>query len=343
MKAVVFLGERELRLMDFPDPTPAPDEAVVAIRASGMCGTDLHHYRGPKRSEHQWVIEGHEPCGVVVAIGSAVRAETVRIGDRVIVHHYDGCRTCRHCRSGWTQLCSGPGKVTFGGLDGHGSHAPYMKVPAHTLVKMPEQLSFMSGAALACGTGTAYAAIQRIGLTGDETVAIFGQGPVGLSCTLFAKSVGARVIALDIGEERLAMARRMGADVVINPLKDEPVAAIRDLTRRREGADKTLECSANPGARRQAVEALRKGGTACLLGVYGTIEIDVGHLIQQQKTLLGSITFSKNLLDDCAHHVTERQLDIESLFTHQFRLEQADEAYRMFDAQSIGKGVFLFD
>jgi len=343
MKACVFLGERQLEIRDYPDPTSGPDEVVVAIKASGMCGTDLHHYRGPKRREDQIVIEGHEPCGVVAAVGSAVRQREAKVGDRVMVHHYDGCRTCHYCRSGWTQMCASEVKVTFGGLDADGAHAKFMKVPAHTLIKMPRNLSFKAGAAIACGTGTAYGAIKRIALSGDETVAIFGQGPVGLSCTMFAKATGARVIALDVGEERLEMARRFGADLLINPLKDDPVAAIRDATRRGEGADKSIECSSNPLARRQSIEAIRRWGTACLVGVFGTMEFDVTEVIQRQKTLLGSITFSKNLQDDCAQYVVERGLDVDALFTHEFVLDQAEEAYRLFDTQKIGKGVFLFD
>lgn len=343
MKAVVFLGERQLELMDYPDPTPGPDEVVLAIKASGMCGSDLHYYRGPMKLRSQLLIAGHEPCGVVAAVGSAVPPAQARIGDRVICHHYDGCRVCHACRSGWTQSCTSTSKVTFGGTTGDGCHAPFMKVPAHTLVKMPDELSFKAGAAVACGTGTAYGAIKRMGLAGDETIAIFGQGPVGLSGTLFAKAMGARVIAVDVVEDRLAMAKRFGADVLINPLKDDPVAAIRDVTRRGQGADKSMECSSNPDARRQSIEAIRTWGTACLVGVYGNVAFDVSEAIQGMKTIMGSHTFSKNLLDDCASYVAERGLDVEALFTNAFALDEAREAYELFDQAKIGKGVILFD
>ncbi|AJE49207.1 zinc-dependent alcohol dehydrogenase family protein [Celeribacter indicus] len=342
MKAVVFLGEGELEIRDYPDPAPGPDEVIVEIRASGMCGTDLHHLHGPKRSEDQIVIEGHEPCGVVAEIGSAVHPNEARIGDRVMVHHYDGCRTCHECRSGSTQLCT-HSKIVYGGLNGDGSHAHYMKVPAHTLVRLPDELSFKAGAAVSCGTGTAFGAIKRVDLTGEDTVAIFGQGPVGLSCTMFAKAFGARVIALDIGEERLGMAKKFGADYVINPLKDDPVEAIRDLTRGGHGADKSIECSANRDARRQALEAVRLNGTACMVGAYGDMQVDVHQIIQLQKSLLGSLTFSKNMQYDCAAFVAERGLDVETLFTHDFRLEEARRAYDLFDERKIGKGVFVFD
>lgn len=343
MQGVVMLGADRLEIREFPDPVPGPDEIVVAIKASGMCGTDLHHLHEPcARAPDKIFIEGHEPCGVVHAVGEAVRPQEARVGDRVMIHHYDGCRVCNYCRSGWTQLCPNA-KVIYGGPSGHGAHAPFMKVPAHTAIKMPDALSFKAGAAIACGAGTAYGAIQRVALKGDETVAIFGQGPVGLAATMLAKTFGARVIALDISEERLRMSADFGADYTINPAKSDPVPAIQALTARGEGADKALECSSNPGARVQAVECVKRLGTACMVGAYGDISISTQHLIQLQKTLLGSLTLSKQMMSDCAEIVVERGIDVDRLFTHEFRLEQAHEAYALFDQQKIGKGVFIFD
>src|SRR6202035_1342045 len=114
------------------------------------------------------------------------------------------------------------GSTVFGAT-GHGAHAPYMKVPAHTLVPLPDALSFSTGAAISCGTGTAYGALQRMNLSGRDTIAIVGQGPVGLSATQLAAAMGARVIALDVSPERLARARDFGADAVIDPQSNDPV------------------------------------------------------------------------------------------------------------------------
>jgi D-arabinose 1-dehydrogenase-like Zn-dependent alcohol dehydrogenase len=342
MQAVVFLGEGKLDLREIPDPVPGPDEVVIRMKASGMCGSDLHHLHGPLRAESELVIEGHEPCGVVELVGDAVRPSEAKVGDRVMVHHYDGCRTCQYCRSGWTQYCPNA-RTVFGGLDGDGGHADLMKVPAHTLIRLPDSLSFKTGAAISCGTGTAFGAIKRVGLSADETVAIFGQGPVGLSCTLLAKAFGARVIAVDVEPSRLEMAKKFGADHVIDAREQDSVSAVRDLTRNGAGADKSIECSANVAVRRQAVQALRQWGTACMVGVFGTIELDSEELIQLQKTVVGSLTFSKNLQEECALFVAERGLDVESLFTDEFRLDEAERAYELFDRREIGKGVFIFD
>lgn len=342
MKAVVFLGESKLEIREYPDPLPGPDEVVIRMKASGMCGSDLNHLHGPLRTGSQLVIEGHEPCGVVELVGDAVQPSEAELGDRVMIHHYDGCRTCQYCRSGWTQYCPNA-RTVFGGLDGNGGHADFMKVPAHTLIKLPDSLSFKTGAAISCGTGTAFGAIKRVGLSADDTVAIFGQGPVGLSCTLLAKAFGARVIALDIEPSRLEMAKHFGADYVVNSAEQDPVAAVRELTRNGEGADKSIECSANATVRRHAVQALRRWGTACMVGVFGKVEFDSEELIQFQKTVVGSLTFSKNQQEECALFVAERGLDVESLFTNEFRLDEAERAYDLFDRRQIGKGVFIFD
>src|SRR5271169_878771 len=262
MRGVTFLGECKLQLAEFPDPAPGPRDVVVAIKASGMCGSDLAPYRAKGDAPSMGlgkasgpVIAGHEPCGVVAAIGSAVDEHAARVGARVMVHHYAGCGTCSHCRTGWSQMCAG-GSTVYGAT-GHGAHAPYMKVPAYTLVALPEELSFTTGAAISCGTGTAYQALRRVNLTGGDTIAIVGQGPVGLSATQLAAAMGARVIALDVSAQRLKRAKEFGADALINPKTGDAAAAIKDLTHG-SGADLTLDTSGTAAGRLIAVRGARK-------------------------------------------------------------------------------------
>lgn len=347
MRGVVFIGDRKLELREFPDPTPGPRDVVIEIKASGMCGTDLHLYRAsgdgpaiPGLSGSEPVIGGHEPCGVVAAVGSAVSEKEAFVGQRVMDHHYEGCGVCRHCRSGWGQMCV-DGATVFG-INGHGAHADYMKVPVATLVPLREDISFEVGAAISCGTGTAFGALRRLELHGDETIAVFGQGPVGLSATLLASAMGARVIAVDVLPERCAFARELGADEVINPAETDPVEAIKALTAG-EGAHKTLDCTSSADARLAAVQSTRPWGAACMVGVGGNLSVDVAKdLIFRQITLLGSWTFSTTGQADCARFVAERNLPVDRLFTDRWSLDQAAEAYRKFDSQASGKGVFLF-
>jgi threonine dehydrogenase-like Zn-dependent dehydrogenase len=346
MRGVTFLGNRKLQLTEFADPAPGPHDVVVEIKASGMCGSDLKFYRATGETSSLGlgkvsgpVIAGHEPCGVVAAVGSAVDTRNAKPGARVMVHHYSGCGVCPHCRTGWSQMCA-EGSTVYG-VTGHGAHAPYMKVPAHTLVPLPEDLSFSTGAAISCGTGTAYQALRRMNLAGGDTLAIVGQGPVGLSATQLAAAMGARVIALDVSDDRLDRAKEFGADAVINPTSDDAVAAIRALTHG-TGADLTLDTSGAAEGRSVAVRGARPWGTACFVGEGGDVTIDVSpQMLRKQLTIIGSWTFSTSIQADCARFVADRKIDVDHLFTHRWRLDQADEAYRVFDRQTSGKGVFL--
>jgi D-arabinose 1-dehydrogenase-like Zn-dependent alcohol dehydrogenase len=337
MKGVVFVGDRKLELQDFPDPTPSPRDVVLEIKASGMCGSDLHVYRATFKLGAEPVIAGHEPCGVVVAVGTGVTPKEARSGQRVMNHHYTGCGSCKHCRSGWAQMCL-EGAIVFG-ANGHGAHARYMKVPVDTLVSLPDALSFETGAAISCGTGTAHGALKRLNLQGGET--IFGQGPVGLSATQLAVAMGARVIALDISPERRKLAREFGANEVVDARSNNPVEAIRELTHG-EGAHKTLDTSGAGEARAAAVRGTRTWGTACYVGERGQVTLDVSpDLLRRQITLVGSWTFSRQGQAECAEFVVEHNIAIDKLFTHRWRLDQAEEAYCLFDTQTTGKSVLL--
>jgi threonine dehydrogenase-like Zn-dependent dehydrogenase len=341
MQGIAFLGNRNVDLVDFPDPTPGPGEVVLAMKASGICGTDLHFYRPPRDAGKPLTVAGHEPCGVVAELGAGVDSKRWRVGDRVMVHHYSGCGVCEHCTSGWTQLCQTGPNQTYGG-NANGGHAPYLLVPADRLVPLDDALSFETGAAISCGTGTAYAALRRLNLSGADTIAIFGQGPVGLSATQFATSFGARVIALDVNAERLARAKELGADETIDPNAGDPVQAIRELTHGR-GVDASLETSGAPSAGTAAIQAPRIWGTAAFVtGFAGLPDI---HLLRdvcfRQLNIFGHWTFNVAGQLDCARYVAERDIDVDAVFTHRWKLDQADEAYKLTDAQSAGKGVFL--
>lgn len=351
MKGVVFPGGCKVEMREFPDPTPGPGEVVIEMKASGMCGSDLKVYRSPGGGpamaaalglggDGKVVVAGHEPCGVVVSRGPEVPEVQAPVGGRVMVHHYKGCGICRSCRSGWAQLC-GEGSVVYGITD-HGAHAPYMKIPANTLVGLPDTLSFAEGAAISCGTGTAYGALRRLQITGGQTLAVFGQGPVGLSGTMLAASMGARVIAVDIAEERLDLAKEFGADELVNSADTDPVEALKQLTNG-EGVDLALECTGVEAARSAAVNAVRTWGSVCMVGEGGDLTLNISRqVIRKQLTIIGSWTFSTFGQEDCARFVAENQVPVDRLITHHFKLDDAEDAYRLFDTQTTGKGVFDF-
>src|SRR5258708_9471379 len=297
MRGVVVLGERKIGLRSFPDPTPGPGEVVLEMKASGMCGSDLKFYRSAPGAAQAALglgnlsepfIGGHEPCGIVVARGAGVSEREAPTGQRVMDHHYAGCGTCAHCRVGWSQLCRAG--ITVYGVTAHGGHADYLKVPARTIVPLPEELSFAEGAAVACGTGTAFGALKRMKLCGGDTLAVFGQGPVGLSATVLGVAMGARVIAVETSPERMKLVEEFGADAVIDASKEDAVSAVRDLTNG-IGADPSLDCTRAAAARRAAVRCVKTWGTACYVGEVGDVPLPLSPgLLRRHVTLIGAWT-----------------------------------------------------
>ncbi|MBV9922523.1 MAG: zinc-binding dehydrogenase [Pseudonocardia sp.] len=356
MRGVVFKGDRELEVMTFPDPTPGPGEVVLEIKASGLCGSDLKFYRDPPgaalkalgfkdfasrgMAENPAIIAGHEPCGVIAAIGKGVDERSFKVGDRVMQFHYKGCGFCDLCRSGWTQMC--PQGATIYGATAHGGHADYMLAPADTLVHLPEQISFSAGAAIACGTGTAFSALGRASVTGRDTLAVFGLGPIGLSTIQFATAMGARVIAVDISDDKLARGRELGAHETVNSGETDAVDAIKQLTGGR-GATAAVDCSGVPAARVAAVRCLAPWGRVALVGLGGDITLDVSpDLVIKQISVFGTYTFSNVGLGECARFVAEHDVDVDAVFTDRWSIDQADQAYREFDKQAGGKAVLEF-
>jgi threonine dehydrogenase-like Zn-dependent dehydrogenase len=312
-----------------------------------MCGSDLHVYRATGNAAAALglggtsgpFIAGHEPCGVIAAVGPGVAGGDSLIGRRVMNHHYKGCGNCKHCRGGWSQLCRGP-RVVYG-MTGHGGHAPFFKAPASTMVPLPDELTFEEGAAVSCGTGTAYGALRRLDVSGRDTLAVFGQGPVGASATLLGHAMGARVIAVDVSPERLALAKALGADATVNAKDTDPVAAIRDLTRG-EGVETAIDCTGSPDARLASVRCAATWGRVALVGEGNSVTFDVSQdLLRRQLTIHASWTFSSIGQEECARFIAERKVPLGTLLTHRFSLDQAEQAYRLFDTQTTGKGVFV--
>jgi D-arabinose 1-dehydrogenase-like Zn-dependent alcohol dehydrogenase len=348
MRGVVFTGDSTLELIEFPDPEPGPRDVILEIKASGMCGSDLKLYRPPAGAAFKAlglvdngepVIAGHEPCGVIAAVGKDVDPRTAKVGDRVTLHHYQGCWTCAQCRSGWTQMCDRTAVVY--GVTGHGGHAPYMRAAVETVVALPEEVSFAAGAAISCGTGTAYGALLRLDLSARDTIVIVGQGPVGLSATQFAAKMGAQVIAVDVSAERAERAKAFGAAHTIDASATDPAEAIMQLTNGK-GAAKALDTSGAPQGRAAAVRSAAKWGKVCFVGEGGDVTLNVSpDIIRKQLTIYGSWTVNSADQADCVRFVADHGVEVDKLFTDTWRLDQAEEAYKAFDKQASGKGVFL--
>jgi threonine dehydrogenase-like Zn-dependent dehydrogenase len=341
MQGMLFLGDKKVGLRDFPDPTPSASQVIVKMKATGLCGSDLRPYRstldglGARAS----VIGGHEPCGEVVELGPDVR--NLKIGDRVMVHHYSGCGHCEHCLSGWAQLCQNG--MTLYGSQAHGGFADYQLVEAQMCVPMPESLTYEEGAACSCGTGTAYQALKRLGVSGRDTFAVFGQGPVGLNATLFGAATGANVIAIDPIAERRELALKLGASHAIDPMAVDPVEAINEITHGK-GAEASLDASGVGAVRRTAVLSTRVWGRACFVGEGGGVNFEdaTNDIIHRQVTLLGSWTFSTVVLEELGHYIIDRNIPLKSLLLHRYSLDNVEEAFTLFEAGNAGKSTIIW-
>lgn len=328
--------------MTFDDPMPSENDVIIEMKASGICGSDLKTYRGTFKGKLPPgpIIAGHEPCGVVVATGSAVRSPIAHTGTRVMVHHYKGCGCCNECMTGWTQMC--PDREASYGLTAHGGHASYLKVPADTLIRLPDDLSFEAGATISCGTGTAWNALKRTQYGGGAPVLVVGQGPVGLAATQFAAIMGGTVIALDVNAERLQDALDFGASHVIDTSRDDALEAINELTSGK-GVPYVVETSGSDSGALDAVRCASKWGTVVFVGMGGHLNVNItDHLIRKQVNLKGLWTFSRAELAACAEFVVHNKVDVTKVFSHRWQLDQADEAYRLFDRQHSRKAVILF-
>jgi len=356
MRGVVFIGYRKLELMTFHDPIPGDDDVVLEMKASGFCGSDLHHYRGKRGASltgkgaaylaerglnvEDPIIAGHEPCGVITEVGKNVDPRSFRKGDRVMVYHYDGCHYCDQCRSGWVQMCE-RGSTVYG-QTAHGSHADYLKVPARTLIHLPEEISFSAGAAISCGTGTAFAALERLGVSGRDTLAVFGLGPVGQSAIQLASAMGVRSFAVDVSDDRVEQAKALGASDAMNSRNADAVDAIMQWTSGK-GASVAIDCAGIAVARQAAVRCTSNWGRIAFVGVGGDVTLDAwADLMVRQRSVIGHWTFSDVGMARCARFVADHGIDIDKQFSDRWRLEDADVAYQKFDKQTAGKAVFEF-
>jgi threonine dehydrogenase-like Zn-dependent dehydrogenase len=244
MKAVLFPGNKQVDVVDRPDPAPRSGEALIKMRASALCRSDMSLYYGKpvlasEAAKTGMIIPGHEPAGEIVDVGSGV--DGIRLGDRVAVYLAIGCGHCRWCHSGYRMLCP---EFKCLGFDVDGADADYLVAPAVNCLKLPDKLSFEAGAVMTDMIGTQYSAQKRLGVSGATTLAVFGIGPMGAAGVLIGKARGARVIAVDVLDDRLKMAKELGADEVVNSGNQDATARLHELTDG-VGVDVAIDCSGN--------------------------------------------------------------------------------------------------
>lgn len=339
MRAVFLPGDRRVEVRDVPVPSPGEGQVLVAVKASGICGSDLraiyrqHLGRGPEA--YRGVVAGHEPAGEIVEAGPGCRR--FRAGDRVALYHIAGCGLCPDCRAGYMISCTSPERAAYG-WQRDGGHAEYLLAEERTCVALPEPLTFVDGACVACGFGTAYEAVCRASVSGRDAVLVCGLGPVGLAVGLLARAVGARLrVGVDTVPQRRALAVDLGAVDLAVPAGDEAVEAVRAATGG-HGCEASFDCSGSGAGQLGALLGTRRWGRCVLVGEGGHLQVDVSAaIIHPQLTVHGSWVTSVGRMDELMDRLVRWGLHPEAVVSDRFSLDQAAEAYAAADGASRGK------
>ncbi len=370
MKAAVFYGARDFRIETIEDPKIEPEDILIKVKAAGICGSDLHAYKEGIFSRPGFVM-GHEVSGQVVEAGKKVKG--IKAGDRVIPMMYGlydmsgACGKCFWCTRGQPQWCPSAGHKPCGectrckagewwlceknqrhmlmGYSRNGGYADYAYVPyaklGYNVFKLPDNLSYSEGSFLDPVTG-AYKWVNQAEPKPFETAVVTGLGTIGLSCMQVLKNMVSRVIVSDVSEKRLKLAQELGADVVINASREDPLKKVIELTgtgRSFAGkgggcADILMECSGVPAVLQQGVEMMRTGGRIVLVALYEQlVPLDVNHIIHKQLSLISSFNPPKGRAADDIQAALKLmaggKVKVKPMISHELPLEQTQEGFEV--------------
>ncbi len=345
MTGAVLPGDRQVELRSFPVPEPGHGQVLLRMRASTICGSDIRaiyrEHLGVGAEAYQGVIAGHEPSGEVVALGPGT--QRLSVGDRVVVYHICGCGQCDECRHGYEIGCHSPLRAAYG-WQRDGGHAQYLLAEERSCLPLPEELSFVDGACVACGFGTAYEALLRGRVSGNDRMFVAGLGPVGLALGMLGRALGAStIVGTDVAPERLALARQLGVFDATLAADDTAVARAQELAGGR-GFEVTIDASGSNAGRVTALELTRDWGRCVFVGEGGRVDFEVSRvLIHRQLTLHGSWVTSLRHMEDLLDRLVRWNLRPERIVTDRFTLDRAADAYRVADGGAAGKVAIVFD
>lgn len=346
MKGAYLPGNSTVILKEAAIPEPGHGEVLLKIKSSTICGSDIraiyreHLGKGPEGYQNK--IAGHEPAGQIIKCGPGMRR--FREGDRVVVYHISGCGLCNDCRRGYMISCTSPLRAAYG-WQRDGGMAPYMLADEKDLVLLSNALTYTDGAQIACGFGTCYEGLQKIGISGNDAVLVVGLGPVGLATLMLAKAMGAqKLIGIDTVKERcdIAMNKKLADDVYT--AGPDVLEKVLKHTYNNQGFEKSIDCSGNTAGRQLTIRATRKWGKIAFVGEGGSVEFNPSpDIIHYQKTIYGSWVTSIWLMEEIVERITRWGIHPEDLVTHRFTLDQVDKAYALMAEGKCGKVAIVFD
>ncbi|MGI8989858.1 MAG: zinc-dependent alcohol dehydrogenase [Bryobacteraceae bacterium] len=328
MRAIVKTapGEGHLELSDWPEPSPAPDEVKMKIAAAGICGTDIHILHGTWTCRPP-VVLGHEWCGTIVEVGS--RVKHFKPGDRLVSSNpARTCGVCYHCVSGNPFMC--PERVSAGYMI-DGAFADYICIDARRCHRLPDHVSFRAaviGEPLAVAV---HAVIERTTVHSGDLVFVSGPGCIGLLTARIAKLEGAQVVVSGLEKDlpRLDCAKSLGADVIVDASNEDPLDIVKELSDGR-GADLVYECSGSAASLATCLEVVRKEGTLVPLGVYpGPIQTDFNKIMMKELRVIGSYGYIWTSWRRTVQLLSEDKVNAAVLVSHEFPLEEYEQAFRL--------------
>jgi len=345
MKAAFLPGNSTVVIKEVPVPAPGHGEVLIRMKSSTICGSDIraiyreHLGKGPEGYQNK--IAGHEPAGQIVTCGPGMRR--FKEGDRVVVYHISGCGLCNDCRRGYMISCTSPLRAAYG-WQRDGGMAPYMLADEKDCVLLPDSLTYTDGAQVACGFGTVYEGLQKIGICGNDAVLVVGLGPVGLATLMLARAMGAqKLIGVDVTEERCRIARekKLADNVFISgPDTLKKILAATNGN----GVERAIDCSGHTLGRQLAIRATRKWGKIAMVGEGGTVEFNPSpDIIHEQKTIFGSWVTSIWLMEEIVERLVRWNIHPEDLATHRFTLDKVADAYSLMAEGKCGKVAVVFD
>ena len=332
--AVVNAFHQPLAIEDRPIPEPGTGQVVVKIEASGLCHTDIHAANGdwPVKPSPPFV-PGHEGVGTVTRVGAGVTR--LQEGDRVAIPWLGwACGECEYCTSGWETLCE---KQLNSGYGIDGGWAEYAVASAAYVGKVPAAIDAFEAAPLTCAGVTTYKAVKVSGARSSDLVAIFGVGGLGHLALQYALIAGAQVVAVDLFDEKLALARELGAAYTVNARNEDPAAAIKALG----GADAAISLAVSPKAFEQAYASLRRGGTLVFVGLPADnfIQLPIFETVLNGTQVRGSIVGTRVDLQEVFELHTAGKTEV---VYEKRRLEQVNDAIKEVESGQV-KARLVFD
>lgn len=339
MKALVYYGPEDLRFTEIEDLKPAENEVLIRIKACGICGSDVHGYMGITGRRIAPMVMGHEFAGVVHAAGE--NAKKYNIGDRVTVQPVNFCGKCVFCQQGLTNMCTN--KKFLGVLDVNGAMAEYVCIPEHLIYRLPNSMSYIQGAMLE-PLAVAYRAVKNCPSLEGKNVLIVGAGTIGLLALQLVRLQNPhKVFVTDLSDFRLETAKRIGADITINPSKKKIEEIILNATEQ-NGIDVAIEAVGVSATVQQAMSVLKTGGTCKWIGNSAKmINLNMQDVVTRELNISGTYIYTHEEFGEVVELLASGKIDVEAIISKKVTLEEGIGIFKQLskDASELIKVVIV--